>query len=163
MHRLVNVTRGIKKYGFDPSNVLAEFSNLERLRTQIRSYQEAIDHLNHHYSFLSREYSSLKEVVDSWNQTITLVNEIYDMGFGYKELKWLRNSIKQIAMANNISEAEAIPKFFKDVDDQYDEKLGFEVKNANLRAESEELTKEVTRLRAELLMLHSQSFLGKTD
>ena len=79
------------------------------------------------------------------------------MGFAYKELKWLRNSIKQIAMANNISEAEAVPKFFKDVDDQYDEMLGFEGKNANLRAESEELTKEVTRLRAELLMLHSLS------
>lgn len=155
--QLANVTRGIEKYGYDPRKVLAEFSYLERLRTQIKSYQDAIEHLNHHYSFLSRDYTSLKEVVDSWNQTITLVNELSDTGFGYKELKWLRNSIKQIAMANNIPEAEAISKFFKDVDDQYDEKLGFEVRNVNLRAESEELTKEVTRLRAQLLMLHSLS------
>lgn len=48
------------------------------------------------------------------------------MGFGLKELKLLWRNIYEIADANNIPREEAIKKFFKDVEDHYDDKLGFE-------------------------------------
>ena len=48
------------------------------------------------------------------------------MDLGLHKLKQLRGTILEIADANNIPAEEAVTKFLKDVEDQYDEKLGFE-------------------------------------
>ena len=56
------------------------------------------------------------------------------MGFGLKELKLLWNTINEIAVANNMPLNEAQQKFFKDIEEQYDKKLGFESKVQNLTA-----------------------------
>src|SRR6188472_1034688 len=57
------------------------------------------------------------------------------MGFGLKELKLLRNTINEIADANNIPADQAQQKFYKDIEEQYDDKLGFELQLNKLRSE----------------------------
>ena len=42
------------------------------------------------------------------------------MGLGLKELKLLRHTIIEIDGANSIPRDEAVHKFLKDVDEQYD-------------------------------------------
>ena len=49
------------------------------------------------------------------------------MGFGLKDLKLLRNTINEIAYANNIPQNQAQQKFYKDIEEHYDNKLGFEL------------------------------------
>ena len=49
------------------------------------------------------------------------------MGFGLKELKLLRNTINEIAYTNNIPQNQAQQKFYKDIEEHYDNKLGFEL------------------------------------
>jgi hypothetical protein len=50
------------------------------------------------------------------------------MGFGFKQMKQLWNIILEITEANKVSYKEAVSKFLGDVDEQYDNKLGFESK-----------------------------------
>ena len=50
------------------------------------------------------------------------------MNFGLKELKLLMSTITEIAQANNIPYDKAVSKFFRDIEEQYDKKLGFENK-----------------------------------
>src|SRR6188472_4057626 len=57
------------------------------------------------------------------------------MGFGLKELKLLRNTINEIADANNIPADQAQQKFYKDIEEQYDDKLGFELQLNKLQSE----------------------------
>ena len=57
------------------------------------------------------------------------------MGVGFKELKSLCNIIKEIAVANQIPEKEAYNKFYADIEQQYDDKLGFELKIQNSKSE----------------------------
>lgn len=73
------------------------------------------------------------------------------MGFGLEELKLLWNTINEIAVANNIPLDEAPQKFVKDIEKQYDNKLGFESLVENLKAELNTLTQEKKRLHEELL------------
>jgi FtsZ-binding cell division protein ZapB len=77
------------------------------------------------------------------------------MGFGLKELKFLRNTIREIAGANNIPLDTAVQKFFKDIDEQYDDKLGLESKIDKLRTEVNRLIQEEARLRMQLSILPS--------
>ena len=52
--------------------------------------------------------------------------ELEDMGFGLKEQKLLWYKVREIGGANQKSPKEAVQKFLKDVEEEYDAKLGFE-------------------------------------
>jgi hypothetical protein len=73
------------------------------------------------------------------------------LGFGLEELKLLWNTINEIAVANNTPFYEAQQKFFKDIEEQYNKKLGFESKVRNLKVEVDTLTREKKKAREELL------------
>jgi hypothetical protein len=68
------------------------------------------------------------------------------MGFGVKELKLLWHTINEIAVANNMPLNKAQQKFFKDIEEQYDKKLGFESKVQNLQLEINKLSEQNIRL-----------------
>ena len=74
------------------------------------------------------------------------------MGFGIKELKLLRNTIKEIADANNnIPPDQAQQKFYKDIEEQSDDKLGFESQLNKLRSEIATVSNNLTFLRTATL------------
>ena len=58
------------------------------------------------------------------------------MGFGLKELKLLRNTINEIAYANNIPQNQTQQKFYKDIEEHYYNKLGFELQLNKLLRDS---------------------------
>ena len=57
------------------------------------------------------------------------------MGFGLKEQKLLWHKVREIGIANQMSPKEAVQKFLKDVDEEYDAKLGFEPKIQKSKSE----------------------------
>ena len=57
------------------------------------------------------------------------------MGFGLKELKMLRNTFNEIAYANKIPKDQVGEKFYKAIEEDYDDKLGFESKLNRLRSD----------------------------
>lgn len=75
------------------------------------------------------------------------------MGFGLKELKLLWHTISEVAGANNIPPHQSVQKFIKDIEEQYDDKLGLESKLDMLRGEVDRLSQEEGRIRAQLLIL----------
>ena len=75
------------------------------------------------------------------------------MGFGLKELRQLWDMIGEIADANKISHREAVPKFLKDVQEQYDRKVGFEIKVNEKRGELASITRELNNSRQNLLFV----------
>ena len=73
--------------------------------------------------------------MNSYNQKLSLYDELQAMGFGLKELKLLRNTFNEIAYANNIPLDQVDQKFYKDIEEDYDDKLGFELKLNKLRSD----------------------------
>jgi uncharacterized protein YpuA (DUF1002 family) len=84
---------------------------------------------------LKQEYSNLKQSVDFHKQELSLYHELESAGFDLEKLKLLTNTVKDIAKANNIPEPQAMQKFYKDIEEQYDDKLGFESQLNKLRSE----------------------------
>lgn len=84
------------------------------------------------------------------NQCLSVYKELCAMGFGLEELKSLHNTIIKIADAHSISIEEVINKFFTDIKEQYDGKLGFELKIDKLRVEVNKLTQQELRLLGEI-------------
>jgi hypothetical protein len=72
---------------------------------------------------LNQGCSTLEQSMNSYNQTLSLYDELEVMGFGLKELKLLRNTFNEIAYANNIPQNQACQKFYNDIEEEYDDKL----------------------------------------
>ncbi len=151
--QLAKVIDGIKQYGYDVQRVVTEFSDLQMLDVQFKSYREEITRLNQQLSGMRREYSSLQQTMNSWRLTIATCGELYRMGFGLKELRLLRDTITEIAVSNNILSDEATSRFFEDIDKHYDNMLTFESKLNKMRAEVGMLKQEEDRLRSQILTL----------
>ena len=142
---------GISQKGYDVGKVIEEFSELESTRSNYWYYKASIPDLKIKCDGLNQEYSKLEQSVNSCKQKLSLNNELQAMGFGIKELKLLRNTIKEIADANNIPPDQAQQKFYKDIEEQYDDKLGFESQLNKLRSEIATVSNNLTFLRTALL------------
>ena len=144
---IANIIRNIKRYGYDPMEVISEFSNLKNLQYKQRVFTEADTNLGIRVGTLTRTCNDLEQRINFHRQTLSVYNELEAIGFGLKELKLIWSTINEIAAANNISVHLAVQKFFQAIEEQYDDKLGFESKIENSRDEFNRLNQEVNRLR----------------
>lgn len=145
------VVNGIKQQGYDLGKVIMEFSDFDSRVKRHKMLIESLQMLENKCTDLKQESSILENAVNFHKQTITKYNELEAIGFGLKELKALWYTINEVAVANNISMKEAPRKFFKDIEEQYDNKLGFESRVDSLRLEVNSLGHELIRIRADLL------------
>jgi hypothetical protein len=111
--------------------------------------------LNKKVSDLKLNCSNLvhEQLVRSYR--LSIYRDLELMGMGIKELKLLWHTVAEIAIANNISQDKATEKFFSDVQQQYDDKLGFEVKLQNLKSEVQKNEQMQLNLSALTAMLNS--------
>jgi prefoldin subunit 5 len=151
--KLATIVKNIREYGYDPRKVIDEFSNLESARDEYKDCQEGISSLRSQYDSLNQEYLSLDRVVNSHKQTISVYKDLESMGFDLKGLKLLRNTINEIASSNSIPLHDSLQKFYRDIEEQYDDKLGFESKIDSLKNDVKKLRDEENRLRKELFTL----------
>jgi hypothetical protein len=133
--KFAKLVHGISQKGYDVGKVINEFSDLDSLKTDFWHYRASIPSLKKKYDELNQECSTLEQLVNSYNQKLSLYDELQSMGFGLKELKLLHNTINEIAYANNVPADQALQKFYKDIEEQYDDKLGFESQLNKLRSD----------------------------
>ena len=81
-----------------------------------------------------------------------IYRELDGMGFNLKKLKQLYGTIIEIAIANHTLPQDAVTKFLNDIENQYDNKLGFETKIKELYAKIDELEKEIPHYKSNLLI-----------
>ena len=146
----VKAIRGLGEYAYDVDKIIAEFSEIDFLRSQISFYISNNRALENKYVKLNEGCTSLEQTVNFYRQRLSVYDELEEMGFGLKELKLLWHTITEIAEANNISSDDAVQKFFKDVEEQYDDKLGFESKLDKLRSDAVYFNQEIDSLRSTL-------------
>jgi uncharacterized protein (UPF0335 family) len=110
-------------------------SNWEASSAMQAELEKSVNSLTITKHDLEEKCNRLEEERSINSQTIEQVQELKNKGFGFKELKQLLYTVKEIATANNIHENLAVKKFIADIHEQYDNKLGFESKMQNLQSE----------------------------
>ena len=89
---------------------------------------------------------------------MNIYEELWCMGLGLKELKQLWLTIREIGQANKIPNDLAVLRFLKDIEDSYDNKLGFESKVIEKKNELNAVNNEKNYNR---ILLSLQPFLGQ--
>jgi hypothetical protein len=120
-----------KQLGFDPKVIVEKVSNLAKMEADKKVLEEKVQFLDKRRNDLQSKCGDLETEVLVHTHTISIYDDLEGMGMGIKKLKLLRHTVEEIATANSIS------KDSSDVEQQYDDKLGFEAKLQNLKSESE--------------------------
>jgi hypothetical protein len=115
-----------KNNGFNVSMIIDECTTSSSLTTKIKIMKDDIEILESKIIGLKKSISFLENQAFYHQQTMDIYYQLEGMGLGLHQLKQLCGTILEIVDANNIPAEQAVSKFLKDVEDQYDEKLGFE-------------------------------------
>ncbi len=131
----------------------------------MKAIQGIVDSIVHTRDNLLKKIESLEEREGYSRQSLNALQELRYAGYGLKELKQLNNTIIEIAVSNGIEFYDAGKKFLKDVESQYDSKLGFEAKIKEVKAELKKLEEEVPEFKEYLqtkdILSRSLSYLYK--
>jgi len=117
-----------KGHGYKAHEIINEYLKPLSLKLEIETDKSQIRSLSEQKASLHNSILSLESQVNLHTQTMNIYSHLEGMGFGLKELKQLWYTVREIAEANNFPPKEAVSKFLKDIDEQYDNKLGFEFK-----------------------------------
>jgi myosin heavy subunit len=151
--KLAPIINGISQYVYEVDKVLQAFSDVDSLAAQHKLYYGLVQELENKVNSFKQQCWLLEQMANSHNQSISIYKELEVMGFGLKQLRLLYHTKNEIADANNIRPDQAQHKSYKDIEEQYDNKLGFEPKVNELRFEVRKLGQDISRLRSELLSM----------
>ena len=144
--KFAKAVNGLRQYEYDVGKVISEFSDHESHVTRRQMLERSVKMLKSEFNYLSQQCSFAQNTLNSYSPTISALKELETMGYGVKDLKLIWHTINEVAGANNMPSYEAQQKFFKDVEERYDKKRGFESKVQNLQLEINKLTEENSRL-----------------
>ncbi len=144
-------------HGYDASKIIDEYLKALSLRLEIKTNESNVKNLQNYLTTLNKSVVSLESQVNMHSQTLYALSELKPMGLGMNELKQLWLTILEIAEANGIPTEQAVPKFLKDVEEQYNRKIGFEDKVKSKRKELESLNNQIA---FNHLTLQAMPFVG---
>ena len=138
-----NVFNDFRYYDYDAHLIVKEYKQIESLRYEMKALQDIIDSIVRERDDLLKEIESLEKREGYSRQSLDTLQDLNYAGYGLKELKQLKNTVIEIAVSNGIGFYDAGRKFLKDVENQYNNKLGFETKIKEIKTELKKLEDEV--------------------
>ena len=147
-----SIIRDFKTYNYRILDIINEYKQTQSLRKERDRIQNDINLNIPLQKGLLKQVDLLSSQLDVSRQTMKVYLELSTMGFGLKRLKLLYNTFIEISSANKIPVLDAGTKFFNDIEDQYDSKLGFETKIKELRTTIEKLEDEIPQYGSNLII-----------
>jgi hypothetical protein len=138
-----------------PMEIINEYLKPRSLKLDIVTKESHIRSLSEQKASLNNSILSLEAELHLHRQTMNIYSHLEGMGFGLKELKQLWHTIREMAEANKIPPKEAVLKFLKDLEEQYDDKLGFESKVKEKKEELAQLNNKIFKDRFLFRLEHS--------
>jgi predicted nucleic acid-binding Zn-ribbon protein len=136
-----------KGHGYKAREIINEYLKPPFLKLEIETDKAHIRVLSEQKASLDNSILSLESEVSIHRQTMNIYSHLDGMGFGLKELKQLWHSIREIAEANKIPPKDAVSKFLQDIENEYDNKLGFDSMIKEKEVEFDQLKNKINHNR----------------
>ena len=145
--KLINDLRNL---GLDIPKIIEKYVAAISMEDKIQQETQHLETLQKENTQLYNSLLIWQDEINKHRLTLYFYHQLELMGFGLKEIKQLHNTILEITAANNISDDKAVLKFLKDVEEQYDNKLGFELKVDEKRNELDRLNNQIINFQYKL-------------
>ena len=115
-------------HGYDAYKIISEYNDFQSIKDETMAARCRLLNLEKKEQDLRDKIAKLESQCESVTQTMNTYSELKKVGLGLKQLKQLLSTIMEIANANGIPNDKAVDRFFRNIREQYDNKLGFEKK-----------------------------------
>jgi cell division protein FtsB len=132
-----------KNHDYNVPQIIVEYKDVVSIREQRETLKDELDSINRTKQHLLNDVDELRDKSYSYRQTMKTFSELQKLGFDLPKLKQLRGLILEISSVSNIDTHHAITKFFNDLQNDYDAKLGFELKIKEMYKEIDLLKKHI--------------------
>jgi len=124
--KVAKVIRGLGKLGFNIERVVTLISNLDWMSAQRVALENQLKFFESRLLQLKGQCQFWEEQAAAHQQTALIYDELEKADFGISRLRLLLDTIKEIATEHKIPENVAAENFFKDIEENYDRKLGYQ-------------------------------------
>jgi hypothetical protein len=121
--KFVHVVDSINELGFDINKVLTPYQNSVLLKVKYDIFDRQINEMNNEKLRLEQSICVLQAQERLHAQRMYIYEELESMGLGLNKLRFLRNTIVEIAAENTIRTTMAVQEFFKSLEKKHDIKL----------------------------------------
>jgi hypothetical protein len=156
---IVKTVKIISESGNDPKQVLEKFEDLQHHEDTLQAKKIAIDEKERRLTSLNQQESSIKRKIIRYSFNLSVYDELDRSGIGANKLRILLHTVQDVAAKNKISIWLAVPKFFRDIETQYDPKLGFESEIERLEIRSQVFKEKIDEMLETICTL---PFIGPT-
>ncbi|HET7148606.1 MAG TPA: hypothetical protein VFI73_08935 [Candidatus Nitrosopolaris sp.] len=132
---IIKIINDVRDLGYDAYTIISKISDFEKIQIVEKELKDSVDFLTKKKAKLESDCQFFGSKIDVHSQTLAKYEALEDMGFGLKEQKILWHKIREIGVANRINPKESVQKFLRDVDEDYDSLLGFDLKIQKSKSE----------------------------
>jgi prefoldin subunit 5 len=122
---------------------VAKFDEMKKFDRERVARKNELDVMERKLASIRKEYYSIQNLNSSYSQKIDVLKKFDDDGIDLTEFY---DTIMRISTSNGLPFYLAFHKFFQDISEQYDMKLGFESQIESLKSEIESLNFKLGKL-----------------
>jgi len=148
-----------KENGYDMTGIVEEYNKSTNLRLDIIQKESLLQSCENQLIKLQKNIKAHESILDSHRKNWDTYQHLEAMKFGIDELQLLRSTVSEIARNRDMSREDTVAIFFKDVEDNYYNKVKFEDK---VNARRNELSTIIAELNSSRQNLSLQPFIGST-
>jgi outer membrane murein-binding lipoprotein Lpp len=126
INKLVKVIDSLRGCSYEPKMMTAKLFAIDNLLAKHQKLQDNVATEEQRLNEVIRYRMEGEQRLSVCQQRLGLYYQLENLECGLKELTLLRNTIFEISSNNDIQPLSAFKKFLKDIETQYDVKLGFE-------------------------------------
>jgi prefoldin subunit 5 len=130
-------------WGGEPKQIVAKFDEMKKFDRERVARKNELDVMERKLASIRKEYYSIQNLNSSYSQKIDVLKKFDDDGIDLTEFY---DTIMRISTSNGLPFYLAFHKFFQDISEQYDMKLGFESQIESLKSEIESLNFKLGKL-----------------
>ena len=142
IQKILKTSKGIAEYGYEPKLILEAFNNNEYLNDRNEALKISTEGMQKEVVRLSNQRYRLKADINLHTEKLSVLNRLEAIGCDSKMLEGLLGTVLNIASTNGINHWLALDKFVRDIETQYDVKLGFESEIESLNVQIQILNEE---------------------
>ena len=134
---LINALNNAQQLGYDANAIVEKISTIESLVGEEKELKNNLMVAQDELRMFKQAIFVVDQEIDKHQSTLAVYEKLQSLGFGLKELKVLSNTIREIAIANNVDSSIAVKKFFQDLEEKNDlTKIIDELKQEKKRREA---------------------------
>jgi hypothetical protein len=115
--KLIKAVKWVRKQRYNLLEIIGAFSDYQKLLLTIRALQEQVSEYEKIASSLGHDNTSFRHVLEMNRTTVSLIDELRFLGFGFKELKQIRDTVVEVIRANGLplDDRSAVEQILEDI------------------------------------------------